>query len=91
MRCRQSGIDWLQSKVTLGALEIAVNVRKRERRWNNIKPYALAAAKSTKFEMKTLRGTQQYLVTWEANKEQREKARTKEQERATAAPNKALN
>lgn len=52
--------------------------------------YALAAAKGTKFEMKTLRGTQQYLVTWEANKEQREKARAKEQERATESRNKAL-
>ena len=40
--------------------------------------------------MKTLRGTQQYLITWEANKEQREKARAKEQERVTEARNKAL-
>jgi hypothetical protein len=52
--------------------------------------FALTSAKSTKFEVKTLRGIEQYLVAWEANKEQREKARVKEQQRAREAHNKAL-
>jgi Replication initiator protein A len=52
--------------------------------------FALASAKTTKFEMKTLRGIQQYLVAWEANKQQREIARTKEQQRAKEAHTKFL-
>ena len=44
--------------------------------------YALASAKETKFDMKTLRATRQYLAGWEANKTHRETARMKEKARA---------
>jgi Replication initiator protein A len=52
--------------------------------------YALASAKTTNFDMKTLRGIKQYLVSWEANKEQRARARAREQERVAAARQQAL-
>jgi flagellar motility protein MotE (MotC chaperone) len=52
--------------------------------------FALASAKSTHFEVKTLRGLEQYLVSWEANKAQREQARIKEQERVAQARQEAL-
>lgn len=43
--------------------------------------YAVASAKATRFDMKTLRGTRQYLPGWEANKAHREVARAKEKAR----------
>jgi len=43
--------------------------------------YALASAKATKFDIKTLRGTRQYLPGWETNKAHREIARAKENAR----------
>ncbi len=52
--------------------------------------FALLSAESTKFEIKTLRGVRQYLVAWEANKEQRENARIKEKAREAEARKKAL-
>lgn len=47
--------------------------------------YALACAKETKFDMKTLRATRQYLAGWEANQAHRETSRVKEKERAEKA------